>query len=72
MPYGVLIVTGAMSHQEAYATGFQQDRRCKLIAVTDEKDVDERRARLNQKLADQLNIPISAILMQRLRGLTRT
>jgi predicted dehydrogenase len=28
-----------------------------LIAVTDEKDVDERRARLNQKMADQLNIP---------------
>jgi len=57
MPYGVLIVTGAMSHQEGYAPGFQQDRRCNLIAVTDEKDVDERRARLNQKMADQLNIP---------------
>ena len=57
MPYGVLIVTGAMSHQEGYASGFQQDRRCNLIAVTDEKDVDERRARLNQKMADQLNIP---------------
>lgn len=57
MPYGVLIVTGAMSHQENYAVGFQQDRRCNLIAVTDEKDVDERRARLNQKMAAGLNIP---------------
>ena len=44
MPYGVLIVTGGMSHQEGYASGFQQDRRCNLIAVTDEKDVDERRS----------------------------
>jgi predicted dehydrogenase len=57
MPYGVLIVTGAMSHQENYALGFRQDRRCKLIAVTDEKDVDERRARLNQKLAVELKVP---------------
>lgn len=57
MPYGVLLVTGGMSHQESYALGFQQDRRCNLIAVTDEKDVDERRARLNQKMADQLNVP---------------
>lgn len=57
MPYGVLIVTGAMSHQEGYVSGFQQDRRCNLIAVTDEKDVDERRLRLNQKMADQLGIP---------------
>jgi predicted dehydrogenase len=57
MSYGVLIVTGAMTHQENYALGFQRDRRCKLIAVTDEKDVDERRARLNQKMAEDLNVP---------------
>jgi predicted dehydrogenase len=57
MPYGVLIVTGAMSHQENYALGFRQDRRCKLIAVTDEKDVDERRAQLNQKMAAELTVP---------------
>jgi len=57
MPYGVLIVTGGMSHQENYAAGFQQDPRCKVIAVTDEASVDERRARLNQALADQLKVP---------------
>jgi predicted dehydrogenase len=57
MPYGVLIVTGAMSHQENYASGFQRDRRCNLIAVADERDIDERRARLNQKLAADLNVP---------------
>lgn len=57
MPYGVLIVTGGMSHQENYALGFQQDSRCRVMAVTDEADVDARRARLNQKLADQLGVP---------------
>ncbi len=57
MPYGVLIATGAMSHQENYALGFQQDKRSNVVAVSDEKDVDERRARLNQKLADQLRVP---------------
>ncbi len=57
MPYGVLIVTGAMSHQENYALGFQQDKRCNVIAVTDEKDADERRVSLNEKLAVQLRVP---------------
>ncbi len=57
MPYGVLIVTGGMTHQENYALGFQQDSRCRVLAVTDEAEVDERRARLNQKLADQLKVP---------------
>lgn len=57
MAYGVLIVTGGMSHQENYAVGFQQDPRCKVIAVTDEAGVDERRARFNQSLADELKVP---------------
>ncbi len=57
MPYGVLIVTGGMTHQENYALGFQQDSRCRVLAVTDEADVDARRAALNQKLADQLRVP---------------
>jgi len=57
MAYGVLIVTGGMTHQENYARGFQEDKRCTLIGVTDERDVDERRARLNRKLAEDLKIP---------------
>lgn len=57
MPHGILIVTGGMTHQENYATGFQQDPRCRVIAVTDEADVDQRRARLNQKLAGELRVP---------------
>lgn len=46
-----------MTHQENYALGFKQDPRCRVIAVSDEASVDERRARLNQKLADQLGVP---------------
>jgi predicted dehydrogenase len=57
MAYGVLIVTGGMSHQENYALGFQQDKRCRVIGVTDEKNVEARRAALNQKLAAQLGVP---------------
>jgi predicted dehydrogenase len=57
MSYGVLIVTGSMSHQEGYALGFQADRRCKIIAVSDEIGVNERRAGLNQKLAGELKVP---------------
>jgi predicted dehydrogenase len=53
----VLIVTGGMSHQESYALGFKQDARCRIAAVTDEKDVDERRAKLNERLAVQLGVP---------------
>lgn len=57
MAYGILVVTGGMTHQENYARGFAGDARAKLIAVSDEKDVDERRARLNAKLAAELGIP---------------
>jgi predicted dehydrogenase len=57
MAYGVLIVTGGMTHQENYARGFQADSRCRVVAVTDERDVDERRAALNRKLASELKVP---------------
>ena len=62
MSYGVLIVTGGMSHQESYARGFQADRRCRLIAVADERVVDARRERLNRSLAAELNVPYIADL----------
>jgi len=57
MSYGVLVVTGGMTHQENYARGFQADPRCRLIAVTDERGVDARRAQLNRSLAAELQIP---------------
>lgn len=55
--YGVLLVTGSYTHQENYARAFADDPRCKLIALTDEKKVSERRRKLNQRLADELGIP---------------
>ncbi len=69
MPYGVLIVTGAMSHQETYALGFQRDPRCNLIAVADESDIDERRSRLNQKMATDLGVSIFLIWRRHLSTL---
>lgn len=58
MPYGVLLVTGWMTHQEGYAAGFQADPRCRVIAVTDEPAVSARRAALNRKMAEQLGVPL--------------
>src|SRR4051812_38934110 len=55
--YGVLLVTGAQTHQEDYAAAFAADRRCKLVAVTDEPDIDRRRRELNERLARELRIP---------------
>ena len=57
-PFGILLVTGGMTHQEGYAKGFQADPRCQVIGLTDEADVDERRARLNRDLAEELGVPL--------------
>jgi predicted dehydrogenase len=55
--YGVLLVSGSHTHQEMYAAAFAADPRCRLVALTDEKDVDRRRRELNLQLAKQLKIP---------------
>jgi len=55
--YGVLLVTGNHTHQENYAAAFAADARCRLIAVTDEANVDRRRRDLNERLARQLGVP---------------
>jgi predicted dehydrogenase len=55
--YGVLLVTGSHTHQEDYAAAFAADPRCKIVAVTDEKDVGRRRRRLNEQLAHELHVP---------------
>jgi predicted dehydrogenase len=57
MAFGVILVTGSLSHQEGYAAGFRADRRCRIVAVTDEAGVDARRRGLNQKLAGELSVP---------------
>ena len=55
--YGVLLVTGGHTHQENYAAAFAADRRCRLVALTDEANVDRRRRELNERLACTLNVP---------------
>jgi predicted dehydrogenase len=66
MAYGVLLVTGSMTHQEGYAAGFRADPRCRIIAVTDEANVGERRAELNRRMAEQLGVPLIPDLDQAL------
>lgn len=56
-PYGVLLVTGAHSHQENYAAAFAADPRCRLLGVVDESGVSQRRRELNERLAQRLGIP---------------
>jgi predicted dehydrogenase len=54
--YGVLLVAGSHTHQENYGADFAADRRCRIIAVTDEPDVDPWRHELNERLAKSLSI----------------
>lgn len=55
--YGVLLVSGGHTHQENYGAAFAADPRCRVIAVTDEADVDARRRELNERLATTLRVP---------------
>lgn len=57
-PYGLLLISGSYTHQENYARAFAADERCRLIGLTDESDVSPRRRELNQRLADELGIPL--------------
>jgi predicted dehydrogenase len=65
-PYGILLVTGGHTHQENYGAAFAADRRCRLIAVTDEANIDRRRRELNEQLARALNVPYIADLNEAL------
>jgi predicted dehydrogenase len=65
-PYGVLVVTGSHTHQENYAAAFAADKRCKIVAVTDEPDIDRRRRELNERLARALGVPYVADLARAL------
>jgi predicted dehydrogenase len=64
--YGVLLVSGSHTHQENYAAAFAADRRCRLVAVSDEAGIDRRRRELNERLAKTLGIPYLADLKQAL------
>jgi predicted dehydrogenase len=61
-PHGVLLVTGSHTHQENYAAAFAADKRCRVVAVTDEPDIDKKRRTLNERLADALGVPYVADL----------
>lgn len=60
--YGILLITGGHTHQENYGAAFAADRRCRIIAVTDEANIDRRRRDLNERLAKQLGVPYVADL----------
>ncbi len=55
--FGVLLVTGAQTHQENYARALAADPRGRLIALADEPNVAPRRRELNERLARELNVP---------------
>lgn len=64
--YGILLVTGNHTHQENYGAAFAADKRCRVIAVTDEANIDRRRRELNERLAKTLNAPYIADLAKAL------
>jgi len=55
--HGILLITGSHTHQENYGAAFAADRRCRIVALTDEAKVDRRRRDLNERLAKQLGVP---------------
>lgn len=56
--YGLLLVSGSHTHQENYARAFAADGRCRLVGLTDEADVSDRRSELNARLARELDVPL--------------
>ena len=66
-PWGVLLVAGDHTHQPGYAEALAADPRCRLVGLTDEADIPERRRLLNDRLAQRLGIPVLDNLQQALR-----
>ena len=64
--YGVLLVGGDRTHQEAHALSFAADPRCHLVAVTDVAGISEERKALCQSLAEAHGIPFIAGLEEAL------
>ncbi len=55
--FGLLLIAGGQTHQENYARAFQADPRCRVVGLTDEAGVSQRRRELNQRLAQELDVP---------------
>src|SRR5262245_10599401 len=60
--YGILLVTGAQTHQENYARAFIADPRCQVVAVSDDPNIPVRRRELNERFARELDVPYLAKL----------
>jgi len=56
-PFGVLLIAGNHTHQENYARSLAADKRCRLIAVSDDPDLKDLRREWNEALARELKIP---------------
>jgi predicted dehydrogenase len=65
--YGVLLLAGSHTHQEDYAAAFAADARCRIVAVTDEADIDAERRELNARLASARGVPYVLDLNEALR-----
>ena len=55
--FGVLLISGRLTHQENYALNLRADPRCTLVGLSDELDVPPERALLNKQYAEDLDIP---------------
>ena len=55
--FGVLLVSGRLTHQEGYALELRDDPRCTIVGLTDEIGVDPERAQLNRHFANDMEIP---------------
>ncbi len=55
--FGVLLIAGNHTHQENYSRSLAADKRCRLVAVSDDPGVTARRRELNEALARELKIP---------------
>ena len=64
---GVLRIGGRRSHQESHAEVFSTHPKCKLVAVTNGKDVSDYRAHLDRQLAKDHGIPYISDLDEALR-----
>ncbi|MGH7201598.1 MAG: Gfo/Idh/MocA family protein [Planctomycetaceae bacterium] len=56
--YGLLLISGAHTHQENYARAFAADGRCRIVGLCDEAGVPTRRKELNAQLAEELGVPV--------------
>ena len=60
--YGVLLIGAKRTHQEGHAAVFKTHPLCRLVAVSDERDIPDSVAALNRQLAEELGLPYIADL----------